>query len=233
MLSALSPSQSCILEKASTPRVNAAHILSNSFCCTSGKRERHMMRNPPTCICYHIEWQVTVNNQEISMDTEEDVVLASSAFWQLSLEKKLEKALWWKTARHCWVISDDIVIVTLISDYIKCKLMKQFDDTDIMWLAIEKQLLTWSNLFSKDKELRLKISFNYVDSHHSSQSTNRKGEKKGNHPSCREWLVSETHGLMQRNIFQERSQSGAVFISGAMRLINMSTRASLLGGPNG
>jgi hypothetical protein len=76
------------------------------------------------------------------MDTEEDVVLAPSAFWQLSLEKKLEKALRRKTTRHRRVRPDDTVIIASISDRTKRKLTKRFDDTDITWSAIEKQLLT-------------------------------------------------------------------------------------------
>jgi hypothetical protein len=122
---------------------------------------------------------VTVNNREVSIDTEEDIVLAPSAFWQLSLEKKLEKALRRKTARHRRVIPDDTVIVASTSDRTKRKLTKRFDDTDITWSAIEKQLLMWSELFSKGKELTLKISFNYVDDHRSSQPTGRRGEKRG------------------------------------------------------
>lgn len=75
--------------------------------------------------------------------------------------------------------SDDTVIVVSISDRTKCKLTKRFDNTIVTWSAIEKQLLTWSDLSPKAKELRLKISFNYIDSHHSAQSANRKGEKRG------------------------------------------------------
>jgi hypothetical protein len=113
------------------------------------------------------------------MDTEEDVVLAPSAFWQLLLKKKLEKALRRKTARHRRVRPDDTVIVASTSDRTKRKLTKRFDDPYITWCAIEKQLLAWSELFSKGKELTLKISFNYVDDRHSSPSTGRKGQKRG------------------------------------------------------
>ncbi|CAG8290531.1 unnamed protein product [Penicillium nalgiovense] len=117
---------------------------------------------------YRIEWRVTVNNREVSKDTEEDVVLAPSAFWQLSLGKMLEKALRRKTARHRQVRSDDTVIVASTTDRTKQNLSKRLDDTDISWTAIEKQLL---------------ICFNYVEA-------GRKGEKRGK-SSVTQRLLSE------------------------------------------
>jgi len=188
--SALSPSRSCILENSFDPKSKCGPHPLRFVPLHEWEEGRAYDEEPPTCIHYRIEWRVTVNNREVSMDTEEDVVLAPSAFWQLSLEKKLEKALRRKTARHRRVTSDDTVIVVSTSDRTKCKLTKRFDDTDITWSAIEKQLLTWSDLFSKGKELRLKISFNFEDSHHSSQSTNRKGEKRGK-SSVTQRMISE------------------------------------------
>ncbi|KAJ5977200.1 hypothetical protein N7501_000542 [Penicillium viridicatum] len=134
--------------------------------------------DPPTCIHYRIEWRVTVNNREVSTDTEEAVVLASRVFWQLSLEKKLEKTLRRKTARHRRLRPDDTVIVASTSNRTKRKLTKRFEDTDISWTAIEKQLLMWSDVFSRGKELTLNISFNYLNDR-SSPAVGQKGDKRG------------------------------------------------------
>lgn len=120
-----------------------------------------------------------INNREVSQDTEEDLTLAPSSFWQLSLEKKLEKVLQRKTARHRRVTANKTIITVLTSDRTKRKLTKRFDDTDIIWTAIEKQLVIWSDVLCRGKELTLKISFNYVDDHHSSPPAGRKGEKRG------------------------------------------------------
>jgi hypothetical protein len=84
---------------------------------------------------------VTINNQEVSQDTEEDLNLAPSSFWQLSLEKKPEKVLRRKTVSHRRVTDDDTVIPVLTSDRTKRKLTKRFGDNDIIWTAIEKQLV--------------------------------------------------------------------------------------------
>lgn len=56
---------------------------------------------------------------------------------------------------------------------------KRFDDTDIIWTAIEKQLLMWSDVLFRGEELTLKISFKYVDDRHYSPTAGQKGEKRG------------------------------------------------------
>ncbi|CAG8905319.1 unnamed protein product [Penicillium nalgiovense] len=134
-----------------------------------------MIFNQTVSSHYRIEWRVTVNNREVSKDTEEDVVLAPSAFWQLSLGKMLGKALRRKTAHHRQVRSDDTVIVASTTDRTKQNLSKRLDDTDISWTAIEKQLL---------------ICFNYVENRRSSPSAGRKGEKRGK-SSVTQRLLSE------------------------------------------
>lgn len=173
------PIPSSVLEDGFEPRSKPAayHLKFLQLC--EWEEGRAYDEKPPTCIHYRIEWRVTINNREVSQDTEEDVVLAPSAFWQWSLEKNLEKVLRRKTPRHRRITADDTVITVLTTDRTKRKLTKQFDNTDIIWTAIEKQLLIWSDLLVRGKELTLKISFNYVDDRRSSSAIGRKGEKRG------------------------------------------------------
>ena len=125
-ISTRSPSPSSVVENSIEPTINCSpHALKFLRLC-DWEDGKAYDEDPPTCIHYRIEWRVTVNNREVSKDTEEDVVLAPSAFWQLSLEKKLEKALRRKTTRHRQVRPDDTVIVASTTDRTKRNLTKRF-----------------------------------------------------------------------------------------------------------
>ncbi|CAI7631886.1 unnamed protein product [Penicillium viridicatum] len=168
-ISTRSPSPSSVVENSIEPTKKCAPRALKFLRLCDWEDGKAYDEDPPTYIHY----------RRCQKDTEEDVVLAPSAFWQLSLEKKLEKALRRKAARHHQVRPDDTVIVASTTDRTKRNLTKRFDDIDISWTPVEKQLLMWSDLLLRGKELTLKISFNYINDRRSPLSAGRKGEKRG------------------------------------------------------
>ncbi|TVY71304.1 hypothetical protein LSUE1_G004473 [Lachnellula suecica] len=150
------------------------------FCPLSDWDEDNLYdEDPPSYIHYLIEWKVTVNNRMVSKDTEPDVVIEPASYWRLILKPKLEKLLCKKLAKNRPIKSEDTNVVVSVTERSQRDLNKRFDDTDIDWRVVERQLLKWAELFRAGKKLRLNFSFNYVETSQLVVALSRTTDKRG------------------------------------------------------
>ncbi len=66
-----------------------------------------------------------------------------------------------------------------VTDRIERDVNKQFDDLDIDWKILEKQLETWSPLLRAGKRLRIDLLFRYRETGDAAVSSTRQGTKRG------------------------------------------------------
>ena len=158
---------------------------------------------PASYIRYTIEWKVTVNKRIISQDTEEDVALTPSAYWPMTLKRKLEKLLEGKTSRKGRVRSDDTSIVVSVNDRSQRDLTRRFDSLDIDWTGVENKLLMWGELFRRGKKLRLSITFKHVGD---DRSTSGGVEKRGK-SSVTKRMLSERDAQLDAEEYVSGQQS--------------------------
>lgn len=93
------------------------------------------------------------------------------AFWGTFLQPKLEKLLDKKLPPNKVYKAEETNVVVSVTDRSERDLVKRFDELDIEWAILEKQLQTWSRLFRAGKRLRIQMSFKYVEASRSRNAT--------------------------------------------------------------
>lgn len=137
--------------------------------------EKDYSANPPVCIRYTIIWKVKLNNRMIAKDTEQDIVLAPAVYWSMFLRTKLNALLGKKIASGKRIKPDDSNVVVSVNERSERDLVRRFDEINVDWSVVEKQLLSWGELVRADKDLRVEISFNYVDVHAAASASAARG----------------------------------------------------------
>ena len=124
--------------------------------------------------------------------------MAPIAYWHMFLKPKLEKLLLKKLAQNRPVQCDETNVVVSVKGRSERDLTKRFDNLDVDWSIIEKQLIGWGELFRSSKKLRVDLSFNFVDSRPSTGPRN-KGLNEALLPYS-ECFLTVPHSLMQSKI---------------------------------
>ncbi|KAJ5009694.1 hypothetical protein K4K57_008395 [Colletotrichum sp. SAR 10_99] len=132
---------------------------------------------PPTCVHYSIEWKLTANKKLVARDSEPDLVLAPNAYWTRTLRHKLDQLVTKKLPSNKLFKIDDTDVVVSVRDRTQRDLVKRFDDLDIDWNVVERQMKNWSHLHRAGRAITIKVSFNYMESGPS--STAKRGTKRG------------------------------------------------------
>ncbi|EMD96376.1 hypothetical protein COCC4DRAFT_155192 [Bipolaris maydis ATCC 48331] len=161
----------------------------------------------PSWLRYSIEWKVVVNNKTLSKDTEQDVVLAPSVYWRFCLRAKVDKLLSRKLPHGKHVKCDDTSVVASVNDRSERDLTKRFDDIDIDWPLVERQLMRWGELLRCGKKLRVDLSFNYVELAPPSAAARNRGNKRGS--SATQNMLADR--ASQLDAEQETSASASVW----------------------
>lgn len=114
---------------------------------------------PPSCIHYIMEWKLTLNRRVAAKQTENDIVVAPSDFWNKELSAKIADIVK-STDKSCE--ADATTIAISVNDRLEHDITKRFQNLEIDWSIVERQLQAWSYLLRIGKRLRINISFNYM-----------------------------------------------------------------------
>jgi hypothetical protein len=125
---------------------------------------------PPSCIHYVLEWRLTVNKRVVAKQTEDDLVLAPSDFWNEVLSSKIADIAK-STGKPCK--ADATTIVMSVNDRSERDITKRFDELQVDWIIVESKLQAWSHLLRIGKRLRVGVTFSYIESGKTARTAGR------------------------------------------------------------
>ncbi|KAH7363608.1 hypothetical protein B0T11DRAFT_354015, partial [Plectosphaerella cucumerina] len=137
--------------------------------------EENYDENPPSYIRYGLEWTLRLNQKKIAFQTEPDVVLAPSDFWNHTLRSNLENELSKLHQRRACQAETTTVTVSVNArgeeDLSGTDLTRRFDGLGTTWSVVEERLRRWSRLLLEGKKIRIKVVFNYTDTDRSARAS--------------------------------------------------------------
>ena len=112
-------------------------------------------------IRYTIAWKLMINRTTEAKETEQDLVIAPSEYWEKCLRQKIDGLVQTKK-RNRRVRLDDTSIVVSINHRNQGPLEKLYNYTNIDWKPVERQLRKWSNLVRMGKTPQVAIIIKYI-----------------------------------------------------------------------
>ncbi|KAH8655702.1 hypothetical protein BX600DRAFT_515418 [Xylariales sp. PMI_506] len=141
---------------------------------------------PPTCIHYCLEWKLLLRKAtstrpaKLASDTEQNLVLAPSAYWERTLKQKLQQLVKKKQPRDMRYTTEETNVTVSVTGQSGRALTKRADGLDItFWKDVEDQLTTWGHLFQRGKSLRIVLSFVYKEPEQTATTRGRQGTRRG------------------------------------------------------
>lgn len=148
---------------------------------------------PPSYIHYSIEWKVTVNNRAIMpKDTEQDIVLSPTDYYEHFLKPKLDRFL---RKKNRPLRSEDTTVTVSVTARAERNLTKRFDDTNIEWTVMESHIRSWGELYRAGKKLLLNLTFNYVDTSQATTTSLLKANRGGYSSTTQQMLAERATQL--------------------------------------
>jgi len=146
---------------------------------------------PPTCIRYNVEWKVKINKTIIFKETEENIVLDPSSFWESVLQPRPQEQLRKEVHPPRTVRAKATDVAVSVTGRSERPLVKQFEGTNINWSIVERKLLGWSDLFRNGKKLRVDICLQFMEVEASSRTTNLRNKRQKVGGSTTQHMLAE------------------------------------------
>ena len=110
-----------------------------------GENNYYKEQEEPRFIRYTIAWKLMINRTIEARETDQDLVVAPSEYWEKHLKQKIEELVHMKKGNRR-VRSEDTAIVVSVNHRNQGPLEKLYSSTNIDWKPVERQLCKWSNL---------------------------------------------------------------------------------------